>query len=152
MTDMKASARVAPKALLACLVLVGAVTGLTQDAFAQKRRVPAADLPASADLGDRIPLTVNRRSWLDSGNAVSTTGNYGPSYVAANTAFSKSQDQIFAPDRFGNAEFPSHPYVPGRSQPVVEGSTLPNGQVVVDNVLLPQNYYFNPTPDLPFGR
>ncbi len=151
MTKKIVSAGVAPARLLACLVLVGAVTGLTQDAFAQKRRAPA--LPQAADLGERIPLTVNRRSWLDSGNAVSTTGTLGPSYVAANTALNRTQDRIFAPDGFGNDVIRNNPLdVPGRSQPLVEGSTLPNGRVAVDNVLLPQNYYLNPTPDLPFGR
>lgn len=134
--------------LIACLVFAGAA-GMASEASAQKRRVTAPNLPQSADLGEQIPLTVNRRSWLDPGTAVSTTGNYGPSYVAANTAFAKSQDRIFAPDRFGNAEFPGPPYVPGRSQPVVQGSSLPGGGAVVDNVLLPQNYYFNPAPSLP---
>ncbi len=146
MTTKTATAKV-----LACLALVGAVTGMAQDAFAQKRRPRA--LPEASDLGERIPLTVNRRSWLDSGNAVSTTGTLGPSYVAANTALNRTQDRIFAPDGFGNDVIRNNPLdVPGRSQPLVEGSTLPNGQIVVDNVLLPQNYYFNPAPDLPFGR
>ena len=145
------STKTASAKLLACLVLVGAVTGLAPDAFAQKRR--PRPLPVAADVGERIPLTVNRRSWLDSGNAVSTTGTLGPSYVAANTALNRTQDRIFAPDGFGNDVIRNNPLdVPGRSQPLVEGSTLPNGQVVVDNVLLPQNYYFNPAPDLPFGR
>ena len=145
MMDRKAAARA-----LAGLALVGAVAGMAPDAFAQRRRAPV--LPEATDLGERIPLTVNRRSWLDPGNAVSTTGNFGPSYVAANTAFNRTQDRIFAPDGFGNDVIRNPPDVPGRSQPVVQGSTLPNGQIVVDNVLLPQNYYFNPTPDLPFGR
>ena len=137
--------------LLTCLVVLGGVAGMTSDASAQKRR--PAPLPQASDLGERIPLTVNRRSWLDSGNAVSTTGGLGPSYVAANTALNKTQDRIFAPDGFGNDVIRNNPLdVPGRSQPLVEGSTLPNGQIVVDNVLTPQNYYFNPAPDLPFGR
>ena len=128
---------------------VCAATAVTSDAFAAKRHQKRI-LPAAAVFdGDSIPLTVNRRSWLDPGNAVSTTQGAGPSYVAANTIFNKTQDQIFAPDKFGNSELPGQPSVPGRTQPVVEGSILPNGGYVVDNVLLPQNFYFNPAPDVP---
>ncbi len=140
--------------LFACLVLTGlGVGGLAQDASAAKRRrAPVEPIVTSSGV-ETIPLTVNRRSWLDPGNASSTTGTLGPSYVAANTALNRTQDRIFAPDGFGNAEIRNNPLdVPGRSQPLVEGSSLPNGQIVVDNVLLPQNYYFNPAPDLPFGR
>ncbi len=137
---------------LICLLTAGiAASALTTDAFAAKRRHVRA-LPAATVIdGESIPLTVNRRSWLDPGNAVSTTQGAGPSYIAANTVFNRTQDRIFAPDKFGNDAIQGQPYVPGRTQPVVEGSTLPNGAVVVDNVLLPQNFYFNPAPDLPYG-
>ena len=136
---------------LACLLMASCVvTAVTSDAFAAKKR-HANSLPAATTIdGDAIPLTVNRRSWLDPGNAVSTTQGAGPSYVAANTIFNKTQDRIFAPDKFGNDVIRGQPDVPGRTQPVVEGSTLPDGRVVVDNVLLPQNFYLNPAPDLPY--
>ncbi len=135
---------------VASLLLAGlAFTAVSQDAFAKKRR-SAPVLPVAESFeGSSIPLTVNRRSWLDPGNAVSTTQNSGPNYVADNTILNKTQDRIFSPDKFGNAEIQGQPYVPGRTRPVIEFSSLPNGQSVVDNVLLPQNFYFNPTPDLP---
>ena len=138
------------KTTITALLLAGvAVAAFSPNAFAQKRR-HTANLPVADDLADHsIPLTVNRRSWLDPGNAVSTTQTAGPNYVADNTFRNQTQDRIFAPDKFGNAEIQGQPYVPGRTQPVVEFSSLPNGRTVVDNVLLPQNFYFNPTPDVP---
>ena len=141
----------------AALLLAGvAVAALSPDAFAQKRhRVRAAEpVVASVDSASS-PLTVNRRSWLDPGNATRTTGNYGAPYVQENTivsstAFNETQDQIFAPGKFGNSVIVGPPDVPGRSQPVAQGSSLPNGQVVVDNALFPQNFYFNPAPALSY--
>ena len=141
------------KATIASLLLAGvAVLGITADAAAAKSHRRTAPLPVATDTdidSGSIPLTVNRRSWLDPGNAVSTTQNYGPSYVAANTIYNRTQDRIFAPDGFGNDVIKGQPYVPGRSQPVVEGSVLPDGRVAVDNVLLPQNFYLNPAPSVP---
>jgi len=139
------------KATIASLLLAGfAVLGITADAAAAKSHRRTAPVPLAEGLdSNSIPLTVNRRSWLDPGNAVSTTQTYGPSYVAANTIYNRTQDRIFAPDGFGNDVIKGQPYVPGRSQPVVEGSVLPDGHVVVDNVLLPQNFYLNPAPDVP---
>ncbi len=133
------------------LLLAGlAVAALTSGATAQKRVKHARIQPVTVVDGvEQIPLTINRRSWLDSGNAVSTTQTAGPSYIAANTVFNKTQDRIFSPDGFGNDVTQGQPYVPGQTRPVVEGSSLPNGGIVVDNVLLPQNFYFNPTPDVP---
>lgn len=135
-------------AVLAALAL----TAVTADASAQTRkrvRSAGTELAAAPDLGSSIPLTVNRRSWLDSGNAVSTHG-VGPSYVAANTILNKTQDQIFAPGYFGNSTInQGPPYVPGRSQPVIEGSLPASGRPIVDNVLLPQNFYLNPEPSVP---
>ncbi len=140
------------KTIAAASLAFMAVTAITADASAQTRhraRATAPVLAASPDLGTSIPLTVNRRSWLDSGNSVSSRGGYGPSYVAANTVYNKTQDQIFAPDRFGNSEIQGPPYVPGRSQPVIEGSLPASGRPIIDNVLLPQNFYLNPAPSVP---
>ncbi len=120
-------------------ILVGgvALAAVATDASAQRRRVVPV---VEADAGGSIPLTVNRRSWLDPGNSVSKGGASGPAYVSANTAeFSKTQDKIFAPDNFGNSALPGQPYVPGRSVPVVSFSTAPNGAVIVDNV-----YHYQP--------
>lgn len=141
-----------PKTLATLLLAGAAVASLSHGAFAQKRhhaRAAAAvtditpvDAPSSA-------LTVNRRSWLDPGNATRTTNTGGPNYIAANTILNKTEDRIINPDKFGNAEMQGPPYVPGRTQPVVQGSILPNGGVVVDNALFPQNFYFNPSPSIP---
>ena len=116
---------------LATLLIAGvAVASLSHGAFAQKRhRVRPAD-PVVTTIDSSSPLTVNRRSWLDSGNATRTTNTGGPNYIAANTILNRTEDRIINPDKFGNAEIQGPPYVPGRSQPVVQGSILPNGGVV----------------------
>ena len=139
------------KTIVSATLALLAVTIVTADASAQTRRRVRAAAPVLADspnLGSSIPLTVNRRSWLDSGTAVSSRGA-GPSYVAANTVLNKTQDQIFAPDTFGNDVIKGPPYVPGRSQPVIEGSLPASGRPIIDNVLLPQNFYLNPAPSVP---
>ena len=140
-----------PKTLATLLLAGVAVASLSHSAFAQKRhrvRPPADPVVTTID-APSSPLTVNRRSWLDPGNAVRTTNTGGPNYIAANTILHQTEDRIINPDKYGNAEIQGPPYVPGRSQPVVQGSILPNGGVVVDNALLPQNFYFNPAPSVP---
>ena len=138
------------RTIASAMLAVLAWVGFNADVSAQTRRRHA---PAAAgepvDLGSSVPLTVNRRSWLDSGNAVSSRGGAGPSYVAANTILNKTQDQIFAPDRFGNDVIQGPPYVPGRSQPVIEGSLPASGRPIIDNVLVPQNFSFDPAPSVP---
>jgi hypothetical protein len=99
-----------------------------------------------------LPLTVNRRSWLDSGNVVhsGSTSLGGQSYMAASTQFNKTPDRVYAPDTFGNDVMTGQPYVPGRSVHLVEFSSLPNGGATLDNVIGRQNYYFNPaSPQAP---
>ena len=106
------------KTIVSATLALLAVAGLTVDASAQTRRRVRAVAPvvaASPDLGSSIPLTVNRRSWLDSGNSVSSRGGYGPSYVAANTIYNKTQDQIFNPGYFGNSTINQGP--PLRARP-----------------------------------
>lgn len=128
------------RTLITTILLAGvAATAVVGDASAQRRRVATTTDYDSASINS-IPLTVNRRSWLDSGNAQSTGGQTGPAYVAATTGFAKTQDRIFRPDNFGNAAFPSSPYVPGRNSPLVEFSTTPGGGVIVDNVTHYQPY------------
>ena len=124
-----------------------ALTFCAGDAFARpKHRAVQTTVDEQGD-ATQIPLTVNRRSWLDPG-PVAPVGR-GQAYVTANTINNRTQDRIQDPDKFGNSEFPNPPYVPGRSQPVVEFSTTPNGRVDIANELLPQNFYFNPRPSTP---
>lgn len=132
--------------LLAIAIAATACSG-TAYARPKKHHVVETTVDAQGDAG-QIPLTVNRRSWLDPGPvAPRGTGN---KYVTANTGeFIRTPDQNIDPDEFGNAELPGQPYVPGRSFPTVEFSTTPNGHVDVANELLPQNFYFNPTPPVP---
>ncbi len=133
--------------LIASLLLAGiAVVAATSDGSAQVRRHkvvrgPSRVVAASSGI-ESLPLTVNRRSWLDPG-PVASQGT-GTAYVAASTQFARTQDRIFSPDKFGNDVIIGQPYVPGRTVPVAEFSTYPNGTATVDNLIGPQNYYFNP--------
>ena len=128
-------------------VLLAGVTAvaLTSGASAQgRKRVRVIEAYDTSSLNS---LTVNHRSWLDSGNTVhSGSVNGGQSYVAASTIYNKTPDKVFAPDSFGNDVISGQPYVPGRSRAVVEFSSLPNGVPVIENVVGAQNYYFNPAP------
>ena len=71
-----------------------------------------------------LPLTVNRRSFLDPG-PVAPVGT-GTNYVTANTIYNRTEDRIRDPDRFGNDVIQGQPYVPGRTVPVAEFATGPN--------------------------
>ena len=135
------------KTIASLFAVAVAVVGVSTDASARpKHRTVVTTVDDPGDINS-LPLTVNRRSWLDPGPvAPRGTGN---NYVTANTEFNRTPDQVIDPDRFGNASLPGQPYVPGRSQPVVEFSTTPNGRVDVANELLPQNFYFNPAPSRP---
>ena len=130
------------------LIACGAVSLCATGASAQTKHHRATVAAYDASALQSMPLTVNRRSWLDPG-PVSPAGK-GPSYMAATTQFSRDQQQIVNPDRFGNDVMQGQPYVPGRTVPVVEFSTLPAGGVTVDNTIGYQNYYYNSTsPELP---
>lgn len=139
------------KTIVSLLLAGVAITAVAADASAQsRRRVQTYDAGGQTyDAGgiSSLPLTVNRRSWLDPG-PVAPRGT-GTNYVAASTEFNKTQDRIFAPDGFGNDVIRGQPYVPGRSVPIIEFSTTPNGRAYVDNVIGPQNFYFNPAPSVP---
>ena len=120
------------RAIITSLLLAGvAITAVASDASAQGRH--RTYVYAANDLNS-LPLTVNRRSWLDPGNAA-PNGNGGPAYMTATTQFAKTPDHIYAPDKFGNSALPGQPYVPGRSVPVVSFVTTPDGGGYVDNVL-----------------
>jgi hypothetical protein len=120
------------RAVITSLLLAGVATAaLSGPVSAQGRK--HAYVVAQNDLNS-LPLTVNRRSWLDPGNSA-PNGSGGPAYMTATTQFAKTPDQIYAPDRFGNSALPGQPYVPGRTVPVVSFSTTPAGGYYVDNVL-----------------
>ena len=139
------------RAVIIAFVLAGTViAGATTDASAKvKKHVVKPQAAASIDtVGlNSIPLTVNRRSWLDSGNTVrSDSNNGGRAYIADQTQFNQTEDRIIDPDKFGNDVIRGQPTVPGQSVPVVDFDTEPNGRPHIDDVLGAQNYYFNPAP------
>jgi hypothetical protein len=76
---------------------------------------------ATTYYGERPPLTVNRRSFLDPGPAV-PVGSMS-NYVTANTIFNRTPDQNFARSKFGNETLPWPLEVPGRPSPLVEFET-----------------------------
>lgn len=125
------------RTIITSLLLAGAaLTAITAEASAQTRH--RTYVLAANDLNS-LPLTVNRRSWLDPGNSA-PNGSGGPAYMAATTQFAQTPDHVFAPDKFGNSALPGQPYVPGRTVPVVSFVTTPNGDAYVDNVLHYQPY------------
>ncbi len=139
------------RALVMGILLVGAAAGgFASDASAKPKKhvVKARQLDAFDVSGlNGVPLTVNRRSWLDSGNTVrSDSNNGGQAYIAASTEFNQTEDRIIDPDKFGNDVIRGQPYVPGQSVAVVEFDTQPNGTPHFDGVLGAQNYYLNPAP------
>jgi hypothetical protein len=71
--------------------------------------------------GERPPLTVNRRSFLDPGPAV-PVGSMS-NYVTANTIFNLTPDQIFARSAFGNELLPRPLEIPARAGPLIEFET-----------------------------
>ena len=137
------------KTIVSLLTAACALSGFAADASARPKH-RAKVVATFGDTGDinSIPLTVNRRSWLDPGPvAPAGTGN---KYVTANTGqFIQTPIDVQRPDDFGRDALPGQPYVPGRSFPTVEFSTTPSGRVDIANELLPQNYSFDPAPSLP---
>lgn len=132
------------RSMIAVFLISGVAAGaFVSEAAAQSRR-HHHEL-AKAYVSE--PLTVNRRSWLDPGPV--QPRNTGNAYIAASTQFNKTPDQVFAPDGFGNDVIKGQPYIPGRPVAVASYSTLPSGDVSIDDVLGPQNYYFNPAPSEP---
>jgi hypothetical protein len=138
------------KTIVCLLATACAVSAFSADASARPKhhRAKVVATFGDADVSDSIPLTVNRRSWLDPGPvAPAGTGN---KYVTANTGqFIQTPIDVQSPDRFGRDALPGQPYVPGRSYPVVEFSTTPNGRVDIANELLPQNFSFDTAPSRP---
>jgi hypothetical protein len=75
------------------------------------------------DTSEALPLTVNRRSFLDPGPAVPVGSENA--YVSANTIYVKTPDQVSNTARFGNSTLMSTPDV-GHAAPVAEFATGPN--------------------------
>jgi hypothetical protein len=71
---------------------------------------------------EALPLTVNKRSFLDPGPVAPVTG--GPAYVTANTIYLKTPDQISDTAHFGNSTLQQPPYV-GHAAPIAEFATGP---------------------------
>lgn len=67
------------------------------------------------------PLTVRRRSFLDSGNVVPVGSE--SNYMTDNTIFVRTPDQNFARSKFGNEALPGPFDLPGRPVPLFEFST-----------------------------
>jgi hypothetical protein len=67
------------------------------------------------------PLTVRRRSFLDSGNVVPVGSQ--SNYMIDNTIFLRTADQNFARSKFGNEALPGPFDLPGRPEPLFEFST-----------------------------
>jgi len=66
-------------------------------------------------------LTVNRRSFLDPG-PVAPVGSRS-NYMADQTTFNRTPDQVFARSKFGNETLPAPFEVPGRPSPILEFET-----------------------------
>ena len=99
-----------------------ALAALTASANAQPKPRPRHH-PQVAEryYDERLPLTVNRRSFLDPVPAV-PVGSMS-NYVTANTIFNRTPDQIFARSLFGNELLPWPLEIPARAGPLIEFET-----------------------------
>jgi len=75
--------------------------------------------------GERPPLTVTKRSFLDPG-PVPALGSM-QRYMTANTYYNRTSDQYFAKSQFGNEVLPQPFDVPGRPQPLFGDIWYANG-------------------------
>jgi hypothetical protein len=71
--------------------------------------------------GERPPLTVNKRSFLDPGPVVpvGTMQNY----VTISTIYNRTPDQVAQRSKYGNETLPWPLEIPGRAAPIVEFET-----------------------------
>jgi hypothetical protein len=104
------------------IVLAAAAFAALAAANAQAKPRPR-HYPQAAERyhGERPPLTVNRRSFLDPGPAV-PVGSMS-NYVTASTIFNRTPDQIFARSAFGNELLPWPLEIPARAGPLIEFET-----------------------------
>jgi len=101
---------------------VAALAALTAAASAQTKAHRQHRQPAATQYADeRPPLTVNRRSWLDPGPVV-PVGSMS-NYVAANTIFSRTPDQLYQRSKFGNELLPRPLEIPARAEPLATFET-----------------------------
>jgi hypothetical protein len=103
------------------IVLAAALPALAAANVQAKPRPRHYPQVAERYRGERPPLTVNRRSFLDPGPAV-PVGSMS-NYVTANTIFNLTPDQIFARSAFGNELLPQPLEIPVRAAPVIEFET-----------------------------
>jgi hypothetical protein len=104
------------------IVLVGAALAALAAANVQAKPRPRHHPPlVERYYGERPPLTVNRRSFLDPGPAV-PLGSMS-NYVTANTIFNLTPDQVFARSAFGNELLPRPLEIPARAGPLIEFET-----------------------------
>jgi opacity protein-like surface antigen len=73
--------------------------------------------------GERPPLTVNKRSFLDPGPVVpvGTMQNY----VTVSTIYNRTPDQVAQRSKYGNETLPWPLEIPGRDSPIFEFETPP---------------------------
>ncbi|VTZ48599.1 conserved exported hypothetical protein [Methylocella tundrae] len=104
--------------VLAAAALASVIIPASAQTKARTHRAPPV---AVAYSGERPPLTVNKRSFLDPGPVV-PVGSMS-SYVTANTTFNRTPDQVAQRSKFGNEELPWPLEVPGRPSPVLQFET-----------------------------
>lgn len=106
---------------ISIVFVTGALAALITAASAQTAAPAHHRRVATTYYGERPPLTVQRRSFLDPGPVV-PVGSMS-NYVTANTIFNRTPDQVYARSKFGNEALPWPLEVPGRSSPLVEFET-----------------------------
>ncbi|MGH6812338.1 MAG: hypothetical protein ACREDM_08350 [Methylocella sp.] len=104
------------------ILAAAALTALAASANAQTKP-RHRHYPQLADRyhGERPPLTVNRRSFLDPGPMV-PVGSMS-NYVTASTIFNRTPDQLFDKSAFGNELLPAPLEIPARAGPLIEFET-----------------------------
>ena len=110
------------RTIVVSILAVGLAFAASEASAKPRHRQPAPQMDDGQT--HELPLTVNRRSFLDPGPAVPTGSRQN--YVSANTIFNRTEDRIRDPDKFGNDTLQGQPYVPGRTVPVAEFATGPN--------------------------
>jgi hypothetical protein len=106
--------------LAAATLAVALAPASAQTQNKAKRRAPQP-VALAAFYGERPPLTVNKRSFLDPGPVV-PVGSMS-NYVTASTIFNRTPDQVGHRSLYGNESLPWPLEIPGRPSPLVEFET-----------------------------
>ncbi|MGB6176888.1 MAG: hypothetical protein WBF43_11275 [Methylocella sp.] len=107
---------------ISIVLAAAALAAFTAAANAQaKPRARHRPQVAERYYGERPPLTVNRRSFLDPGPVV-PVGSMS-NYVTANTIFNLRPDQVFNKSAFGTELLPRPLEIPARAGPLIEFET-----------------------------